>query len=693
MAVPDLPLGTRLGKYRITGRLGQGGMAIVYAGEDTHLGRPVAIKLLAMDVAYASRGRGVTTLLAEAVTPRGGNKTFRSPSPAGPANHPSEWLSRFLLEARAAARLNHPHVVTVHDIGQHHQALYLVMELLGGGSVQARLKAQGPLPWQEATRIMAEVCRGLVAAHAAGLIHRDIKPSNILLANDGTAKLADFGLAKAPALLACALTQPGTLLGTPQYMSPEHCTGEPLDPRTDLYSLGAAYYTLLVGQAPFDGDDPAMILYAHCSAPVPDPRTRVPDLPAPCSHVIARAMAKARADRFADAAEMLRHLLGVAAVFRAPAQVSSLAAPPPATRLWNPVRRSRRSRWFTWGLAGLALGVAGLGLFLGRGYFRAGPKLGPQAEKLAHPLPANAHRRLLLRPRVPALAGHQGEATAVSIAGTRLASAGSDGQVHIWNLPSSSLQKVLHYPGALQAVALSPDSHLVAAGGEMNSIFFWDPLSGEGLRPVPGFPGKITALAFAPSGQQLAVATEHDLQLLDLGASAQVSRRSRLLEQVYVVSSVAFSRDGTRLAACLSDGSVHLWELPTLKHQTTPDHFPGLLTGVAVSDDGATVAIGSHEGIVRLWQPGTPPAEWHENAGCITSLVFAPGCPTLIVAGEWSGPLRVCDLAAGQTTRLPVDLNGVVKSLSFAPDGRTLAAACADGKIRLWEATWAERQP
>src|SRR5436190_641977 len=154
MIVADVPVGTQFGKYRITGRLGKGGMGIVYAGEDTRLRRPVAIKLLAEHV-----------------------------------GHEAEVLKRFLLEARAAARLNHPNVVTIHDVGQRGSTFYLVMEVLTGGSAQARLDALGPFPWPEATRIIADVCRGLGAAHAAGLIHRDVKPSNILLAADGVAKL------------------------------------------------------------------------------------------------------------------------------------------------------------------------------------------------------------------------------------------------------------------------------------------------------------------------------------------------------------------------------------------------------------------------------------------------------------------------------------------------------------------------
>src|ERR1043165_6303893 len=141
MLEQDELIGTHLGKYRLKGRIGEGGMGVVYAGEDTRLKRTVAIKLLSRRAA-----------------------------------HEPEAAKRFLLEARAAARLSHPNVVAVHDIGQRGEFYYIVMEFVRGQSAQAQLNSSGPLPWAVATRVAAEVCRGLVAAHAAGLIHRDIKP-------------------------------------------------------------------------------------------------------------------------------------------------------------------------------------------------------------------------------------------------------------------------------------------------------------------------------------------------------------------------------------------------------------------------------------------------------------------------------------------------------------------------------------
>src|SRR5262249_16776613 len=156
-----------------------------------------------------------------------------------------------------------------------------------------------------------DVCRGLAAAHAAGFIHRDIKPANILLGRDGGVKLADFGVAKAPQLVPAHLTHRGTVLGTPHYMSPDQSPAHNLDGRADVYALGGAYHALLTGRPPYEGSDGVRVMFAHCTAPVPDPSSLVPALPDACAAVVAKAMAKERANRFRSIPEMLSALTAV----------------------------------------------------------------------------------------------------------------------------------------------------------------------------------------------------------------------------------------------------------------------------------------------------------------------------------------------------------------------------------------------
>jgi serine/threonine protein kinase len=285
-------LGTQLGKYKIVSVLGQGGMGIVYEAEDTLIGRRVALKVM-----------------PETLT------------------EDREAMGRFLIEAKSAGRLNHPNTVRIFDVDREGKNHYLVMELVRGGSVWDRVKKDGPLPWAEATRIIADICRALTEAHASGLIHRDIKPANIMLASDGTPKLADFGLAKAAG--EAGLTAAGSVLGTPAFMSPEQCHCNPLDHRADLYSLGLTYYALLTGRPPFEGSTP-QVMMSHCTKPTPDPRIARPDIPESCVAVLFRATAKEPADRFADAGEMLQWLEAAAAGEALPMPPPAGAAAPPA---------------------------------------------------------------------------------------------------------------------------------------------------------------------------------------------------------------------------------------------------------------------------------------------------------------------------------------------------------------------------
>lgn len=660
MTAVDMPVGTRLGKYRITGLIGSGGMGIVYAGEDTRLRRAVAIKLLNENLA-----------------------------------HEPDILQRFLLEARAAARLNHANVVTVHDVGQSGGAFYIVMELVSGGSVQTRLSNSGRLPWPEATRIAADVCRGLSAAHAAGIIHRDVKPANILLAHDGAAKLADFGLTMAPTLVASRLTQVGTVLGTPQYMSPEHCAAEPLDERTDVYALGVTYYALLVGHPPYDGVDPVQILYSHCSAPVPDPRAVVSSLPDACADIVRRAMAKTRTERFRSAGEMLAHLAALAAEKSAThrpvvSDQPRVAACPPTVRedavipQAAPAAATRAPRFSVALIAGLGVLLATVALVLA-GVF-GGPRSSTAPSKTAHP-PTG---KMILRARNAALVSHTDAVKAVSATRDRFVTAGADATARIWNMNGEVLQ-VMRHPVALNAVAFSPDGKFVAGGGSAKAVYLWEGETGKGVGILPNIGGNICGLAFAPSGKQLAVASENDLQLYDVVASGRFNRRATLLQNQYMVAAVAFSADGKRLAAGTHGGKVCIWELPGLKQIAAPGEFPGLMTSVALSPDGRQMVFAYHDGQLYLWEPdgASPPTLVSKNEVSIAAVVFAPAADTLVFAGAWGGPITVRDLATAKSTRIPVGLQGTVAALSFTADGRTLAAACSDGSVRLWDVSFA----
>ncbi|HAH45037.1 MAG TPA: hypothetical protein DCM07_09325, partial [Planctomycetaceae bacterium] len=272
-------IGKKLGKYTITGLLGQGGMGVVYKAHDSTIERDVAIKLLPAELASDKM-----------------------------------MLDRFLAEAKAAGRLTHPHVVSIHEIGQEGDVNYIVMELMTGGSTDDHLESIGPYSPLEASRIIADACEGLMVAHASGLVHRDIKPGNLLQSAHGTIKVADFGLAKRIIQQSMQLTQDGQLIGTPYFMSPEQCESKPVDMRSDIYSLGATYYTLLTGDHPYeDAGSIVQIMYAHCHADILDPRDVNSSIPDKCASIVSKSMAKNPEDRYQSAREMLLDLKAVTA--------------------------------------------------------------------------------------------------------------------------------------------------------------------------------------------------------------------------------------------------------------------------------------------------------------------------------------------------------------------------------------------
>ena len=254
-------------RYRLGERLAAGGMGSVYRAVDESLGRPVAVKVLRRELA------------------------------AEPA-----YLERFRREARAAAALSHPGVAGVYDYGELGGQPFIVMELVEGETLEERIAARGRLPWTEAFALGEQVARALAAAHAHRLVHRDVKPGNILIGPGERAKMTDFGIAKAAA--SATLTRTGMVLGSANYVAPEQATGDGVGPAADQYSLGCVLFESVTGRTPYTGKNPVAIATQHVSAPVPDPRTLQPDLPAPAAALIQQALAKDPNDRFPSATAM-----------------------------------------------------------------------------------------------------------------------------------------------------------------------------------------------------------------------------------------------------------------------------------------------------------------------------------------------------------------------------------------------------
>lgn len=254
--------GTRLSdRFVLEEAIGRGGMGVVYRARDEQLGETVAVKVI-----------GGLAALDPAAT------------------------ERFRREVTAARRISHPNVVRIHDLGEHAGLLFLSMEFVTGSNLSDLIRRQGVLPFDQLRKVADQICAGLEAAHAAGVIHRDLKPANVLMDEKGEVKIIDFGVARLPQLE--GMTATGMIMGTPEYMSPEQIRGDAVDARADVYAVGAILFHALTGHAPFRGDTPIAVGMAQLQHPVPPLKKHRADASEGWETLIQRALAKDPAERF-----------------------------------------------------------------------------------------------------------------------------------------------------------------------------------------------------------------------------------------------------------------------------------------------------------------------------------------------------------------------------------------------------------
>jgi hypothetical protein len=624
----------RLGDYEVTGVLGRGGMGLVLKAFDPELKRPVAVKALARELA--------------------GDPVARQ---------------RFAREARAAAAVRHPNVIAIHAVSEADGLPYLVMEYAPGGSLQDYLDFHGRPAWRDAARLGAEIAAGLAAAHERGLIHRDIKPSNILLQTEwappglGTAKIADFGLARVAD--EARLTQTGIVAGTPMYMAPEQALCEPLDARTDLFSLGSVLYALLTGQEPFPADSPVAVLRLVCEAAPRPIRELNPDVPEWLAAVVERLHARRPEDRFATAAEvadLLRYNLAH------PDRPRPVAPPPRPAR----ARRGRRRLVLAAFVGALFAGA----LLLGGALHQGGLPGGGQAREVRVPL------RLTLR-------GHQGPVWSVAFApdGKTLATGSDDGTLRFWDAQTGRQEARLPAHGAVFAVAFAHSGKFLVSGDSDGTLRLWgvDPPAEQAALPHRNGTGR--RLSLSPDDRTVAVgSTAQAVELWDIPTR---SLRKTLSGHHGTILAVTFSPDGRSLASSDASGQVRLWDPATGAER---GGFRGDRLGVRVlafsPDSRSLASAGTGGGEVRLWDAATRrlaaslPAQHND----VLNLAFSPS-GRVLAGGSREGNLILWDVPSGRVLATFAAHQGRVWGLAFSPDGHTLATAGEDRQGKLWDVT------
>jgi WD40 repeat protein len=685
---PLAPESVAIPGYEVLAELGRGGMGVVYRARQTAADRVVAVKMILSGALAGEEER-----------------------------------RRFRTEVAAAARLQHPNVVQLFEVGEACGCPFFSLEFVEGGSLAGRLDGT---PWdgRQAAALVGCLAEAIHAAHQLGVVHRDLKPANILLTASGQPKISDFGLARK--LDEAGQTVTGAVVGTPSYMAPEQASGRTRDvgPAADVYALGAILYELLTGRPPFKGATTLDTLaQVAATDPVP-PRQLQPRTPRDLETICLKCLEKAPARRYLTAkalADDLRRFSEVLPILARPASV------PEKVVRWAR-RRPAVALLSLLLLASVSLGFAGVAWQWGQtraGLQRAEASLYAQRIALADRewLSGRVDRsEQLLSDCPPSRRGwewrylrrlcHQEEASfatgssfAVSFdpQGRHVAVANDqEGTIQIWRLEGR--EKVATLPSAGPAMAWGPGGTTLASAawqrgpnGEAvadrpGDILLWDVPGGRVLQRLQGHKGAVLSLAFHPAGKLLASGgMDHTIRIWDLAAGRE---RQCLSGHRRWVEAVAFDPGGARLASAGTDDTIRLWDWASgdLVRSWGGDGEGTLGRGLVDSTKGSPSARTATSGDdqVKIWNAATAQEvlPWRGQMHQVYCLAFAPDGRTL-AAGRGNS-IKLWNVATGKELHTLRGHTDQVRGVAFSPDGKRLASAGYDQTVRLWDTATGE---
>jgi len=675
-ADPLLGIVRYVGDYELLAVLGRGGMGVVYKARQASLKRLVALKMIL------------------------------SGDHAGEAD-----LSRFKTEAEALARLQHPNIVQVHEIGKHEGMPFFSLEFCPGGSLDKQLNGT---PWQpgEAARLVQTLAQAMHAAHEKNVIHRDLKPANVLLTENGTAKITDFGLAKKldgePGALTPGVTQSGAIMGTPSYMAPEQAGGKSkeIGPACDIYALGAILYELLTGRPPFKAATPLdTVMQVVNDEPVPlrQLQSKTPaDLETVCLKCLEKEPKKRYPTALDLAEDLRRYLAGL------PVQAR------PVGRVERGWRWCKRNAVIAALLATMALGALGGFVALWwRLHVEAGLRqlavTGQEREK-------EQRRRMEYAVYSSRLSQAQRDWRdhAPRQARSQLLSCQEEFRGWEWNylheVYQGGLFTIQAGPGGMfLGVAFSPDGKLLACGSD-KTVKVWDAATGRELLSLGKHTTHVHDLAWTPDGRRLVSASGLELESGKVAKWGEIkiwdtrtgTCRFTASAKGHGFCGIAVSPDGKHLLTGTAPGQalggeIKVWDLETYRVTKSFPGHTGDIQALAYSPDGSRIASNDNQGTVKVWDPRTG-KELLSLAGqahpLMGSLAFSRNGKLLASAGVLLGrskreivgsEAKVWEIPSGKELR-GHNPSGGVSAVCFDRDDKRLIGSCVtDGAVRMWD--------